>query len=57
MINLIINPNFRTQINQSIFNSKSIKHTHRIIGKNLLIHPEDTEIVGKILKRLELKYK
>lgn len=55
MLKLVINPNFKIQIYQGLFNSKSIKHTHRIIGRNLLINPIDLEVVTKILKSLELK--
>lgn len=57
MLKLTINPNFRRQIHSKITSSKRIKHTHRIIGRSLLINSEDLEEIGKIFKRIELKYK
>ena len=57
MLKLRINPNFKKQIHNSITSSKRVKHTHRIIGRSLLINHEDLEEVGKIFKRIELKYK
>jgi len=57
MLKLRINPNFKRQIHSKITSSKRIKHTHRIIGRSLLINQEDLEEVGKIFKRIELKYK
>ena len=57
MLKLRINPNFKPFIHQSLTNSKKIKHTHRIVGRNLLINSEDLEEVGKVFERLELKFR
>ena len=57
MLKLKINPNFKKQIHNSITSSKRVKHTHRIVGKSLLINSEDFEEIVKIFKRLELKVK
>lgn len=57
MLKLRINQNFKKLIHSKIISSKRIKHTHRIIGKSLLINSEDLDEVTKIFKRIELKYK
>ena len=57
MLKLKINQNFKKLIHSKIISSKRIKHTHRIIGKSLLINSEDLDEVTKIFKRIELKYK
>jgi len=57
MQKLKINPNFKKQIHTAIISSKRVKHTHRIVGRSLLINPEDFEEIVKIFKRLELKVK
>jgi hypothetical protein len=54
---LKINKNFRKFIHQALTSSKRIKHTHHIIGSNLIINSEDLEQVDKIFERLELRYK
>jgi transcriptional regulator of NAD metabolism len=56
MLKLKINPNFKKQIHNAITSSKKVKHTHRIIGRSLLINPKDKEEITKIFKRLELKF-
>jgi hypothetical protein len=57
MIVLKIQKNFRPFIHQELTKSKKIKFTHRIVGSKLLLNPMDLEEFGKIMKRLELKYK
>lgn len=57
MIVLKIQKNFRAFIHQELTKSKKMSFTYRLVGDKLLINPFDREEVGKVMKRLELKYK
>jgi hypothetical protein len=57
MIVLKIQKNFSPFIHQELTKSKKIQFTHRIVGSKLLLNPTDLEEFGKIMKRLELRFK
>ena len=57
MIVLKIQKNFSPFIHQELTKSKKMSFTHRIVGDKLLINPFDREEVGKVMKRLELRFK
>ena len=57
MLVLRIQRNFKPFIHRELTKSKKMSFTYRLVGDKLLINPFDLEEVGKVMKRLELKYK
>ena len=57
MIVLKIQKNFRKFIHQELTKSKRMGFTYTIVDSRLFINPMDREEVGKVMKRLELRFK
>lgn len=57
MIVLRIQRNFKPFIHQELTKSKKMSFTYRLIGDKLLINPFDREEVGKVMKKLDLRFK